>query len=505
LSDTGLLAGAEQGVPGVDQPSDESELGTLLLALTDRAQEWVHRRVESVEFRDDRTVLRSVSVDFTLPDWAPSVTLAKNHVVRLVPLAHLKKRPLVGLDVFDEAGQSIPLLTGTQTGRMVAEGLVAFARKLVHGGLTGTLQPSLEQDLRAITGDNLEEARKAWHSILHCGDDDERLKLASNRGFRMLTGRYQRNFLMLIPLQDEERARRVLKFRYVEPFRRTGGPWRLLVGEPHLARFEAPGVQEGGGYHLEIDLPDGVRVTSVSLGTGDQRTQAEDDDRPSTDRQVVGSKVHLCVRYFPYDARAEAQTGLRATRSGWLASACFSVWLIAIILAVGDVWLRSHAKAQYPNISSTGVTLLLVIPGIFASLLARHAEHAMVAHLLRAIRSLLVTCSLLIYVAAGTLLMARTEAQLRRSWAVYATLATLIAVIVTVGLLTPPLRRRLVRLLIVVGSLLLSGASGLYLLVPHMSLLIRLLALCLVSLALVSLILAVTLDVRDRQATERGG
>jgi hypothetical protein len=499
------VAGSEQSIPGIEQPSDESELGTLVLALTDRAQEWVHRRVESVEFRDDRTVRRSVSVDFTLPDWAPSVTLAKNHVVRLVPLAHLKKRPLVGFDVFDEAGQSVPLLTATQTGRVVAEGLVASARKLVHGGLTRTLQPSLEQDLRAITGDNLEEAREARHSILHCGDDDERSKLAGNRGFRMLTGRYQRSFLMLVPLQDEERARRVLKFRYIEPFKRTGGPWRLLVGEPHLARFEAPGVQEGGGYHLEIDLPDGVRVTSVSLGTGDQRTQEEDDDSPSTDRQVVGSKIHLCVRYFPYDAKAEAQTGLRATRSGWLGSACFSAWLIAIILGVGDVWLRTHAKAQYPNISSTGVTLLLVIPGIFASLLARHAEHAMVAHLLRAIRSLLVTCSLLIYVAAGTLLMARTEAQLRRSWAIYATLATLIAVIVTVGMLTPPLRRRLVRLLIVVGSLLFSGASALYLLLPHMSLLIRLLTLCFVGLALVSLILAVTIDVRDRRAMERGG
>ncbi len=512
LSNLEVLAHA-QPRPAKGEPAfDPGTIGTLILALADRPEEWIHRRVESVEFCDDKTVRRSVSVDFTLPDRVPCLVLSGNRVAQLVPLARLRKQALVGFDVFDEDGRSVPLLTAIQTGKIVADGLIHIARQIIHGDANRPLDETIEKDIRQITRDE-RGAKKARNRLLQRTADPNRSEpsrsqlfdLAHDLSFAMLIRRYYRVFLMVVQLEGDGCSRRILKFRCTEPFERSGGPWRLLVGEPDVAQLNVPAAQEGG-YHLEIDLPSGVRVVDVSMSTHkEKKAQETDEEQPSFHERIVGSKIHLCVHKVPIEASdAFANAALRAARLGWFGGACFCAWLIAIVLGIGDFWVRTHNHISALGTANTGVTLLLVIPGVFATLLVRYAEHPMVAHLLRAIRLILAVSALLAYSAAGTLVLARSDMQIRRLWAVYALLAIFIAITITVGLLTPPMRHPLARLPIVLGGLFLSAASGTYLLSVSTSGPLWTATLSCAALAVVCLVPGFSVAFRTSRKTKRG-
>src|SRR6266536_640448 len=435
LSNLEVLAHA-QPRPAKGEPAfDPGTIGTLILALADRPEEWIHRRVESVEFCDDKTVRRSVSVDFTLPDRVPCLVLSGNRVAQLVPLARLRKQALVGFDVFDEDGRSVPLLTAIQTGKIVADGLIHIARQIIHGDANRPLDETIEKDIRQITRDE-RGAKKARNRLLQRTADPNRSEssrsqlfdLAHDLSFAMLIRRYYRVFLMVVQL-------------------------------------------EGDGCS----------------------------------RRIVGSKIHLCVHKVPIEASdAFANAALRAARLGWFGGACFCAWLIAIVLGIGDFWVRTHNHISALGTANTGVTLLLVIPGVFATLLVRYAEHPMVAHLLRAIRLILAVSALLAYSAAGTLVLARSDMQIRRLWAVYALLAIFIAITITVGLLTPPMRHPLARLPIVLGGLFLSAASGTYLLSVSTSGPLWTATLSCAALAVVCLVPGFSVAFRTSRKTKRG-
>jgi hypothetical protein len=50
--------------------------GLRILHLWLNSRDWVRRRTEAVTFVDDRTVRRHVTVDFIMPEYAPSLTMA---------------------------------------------------------------------------------------------------------------------------------------------------------------------------------------------------------------------------------------------------------------------------------------------------------------------------------------------------------------------------------------------------------------------------------------------
>jgi hypothetical protein len=486
--------------PGLETP----ELAARVLALADQTRQWVRRRVESVVFEDEKTVRRSVSVDFGLPKEAPRLTLGGDRIVRIVPLARLQKeRPLVGFDLFDESGASIPLLTATQAQIIVANGLIRMARERIHNNAAQSLDSELEKDIWDVATCEEEDAEKARKRIVEDPKGDPaRTTLAQDDRVQTLLWRYARSFLLLVALEDNKPHRRVIKFRYVEPFRGAGGPLKLLIGEPHHARFDVPGAQEGG-YHLEIDLPKGVRVINAFVDTRDIAIEEEGEAKPVTDCQIIGSKVHLCVRSFPFNAmRAVAKADLRSARMGWLGGACLCAWLIALVLVVGSIWLRWQDNVA-PSFN-TAVTLLLVIPGIFATLMVRQAEHPMVAYLLRAVRTLLIASSLLTFAAAGTLVMATSQSQLRTYWAVYAVVATVLAVMITAAEFTPAMKLHRGRFLLIISGLLISACTAKYLFSDHMSHTTRTSLLVSICVAVVCVVGAFAFELFARRPVKRG-
>src|SRR5512132_3546557 len=85
-----LEAALRDDVPGL-------EMVRMLIAQP----QWVHRRVDALEYRDDTTFRRRQSVHFTVPSAAPELRVADARF-RLVPLTTLRKETLVNFDCRDE-------------------------------------------------------------------------------------------------------------------------------------------------------------------------------------------------------------------------------------------------------------------------------------------------------------------------------------------------------------------------------------------------------------------
>jgi hypothetical protein len=86
------------------------DCGIGMLRVFIRSATWVVRRVEKVEFLDDRTVRRHVSMDYALPDDAVALRRADGTLTRIVPLTMMRRKSLVNFDLRDEHGRALPLL-----------------------------------------------------------------------------------------------------------------------------------------------------------------------------------------------------------------------------------------------------------------------------------------------------------------------------------------------------------------------------------------------------------
>ena len=159
-------------------------------------EQWVHRRIERVSFLDDRAIRRQVSLDFELPDHAPASDLGESDHY-LVPLALLRKTPLVGFDLRDESGASVPVLTRHQNGDVAWSVLVAYAEAItIDIRDDDPLPEGLLDDLRTITTTPPDEAR-ACRFRLDESEEELAQFLMQDEVFVNLVTDFIDNFLLL--------------------------------------------------------------------------------------------------------------------------------------------------------------------------------------------------------------------------------------------------------------------------------------------------------------------
>lgn len=77
-------------------------LATLRLFIHSAA--WVVRRVERIEFLDDWTVRRKVSLDYVVPAGGPVLQCPDGTHLRLLPLALMRRKTLVNFDFHSPRG-----------------------------------------------------------------------------------------------------------------------------------------------------------------------------------------------------------------------------------------------------------------------------------------------------------------------------------------------------------------------------------------------------------------
>lgn len=389
-----------------------ARLGTALMPLWADPQRWMHRIVESVSFVDAATIRRSRSFDLTVPRDAPA--LAGRTVL---PLALLGRRVLSELDVSDDTGRRLPLLTADQNGAVSAALLVAAARQ------EGIADPDLLSLLRSLPTRQGGDLDLATAQLGHLGAHGGLIDLA-----RALAAA----FMVYVHCDAAGGQRTLIKLAYSEPLGAGGTrQWAQRFGwEPLELAFEVRAAGEASSYHFEVLAPEGgtIKEANIAVATPEQAQQAELPANQVAQRDESGRLAHLHLTGVPRSSAGKAVARLVPARTGWIATAVVAAWSTALVL-IGALLTRGRLN----NAKESSVTLLLVVNGLVSAIVARPSPHDLTAALNRGPRHLVLALAACTYVAAAGFVLSLTGAALEVTLIGCATVAVASAVALTRG------------------------------------------------------------------------
>jgi hypothetical protein len=391
--------------PGEEFEERASDIAAATLSLLPSQAAWRHRRVETLTVLTHEQVRRHVSVDFTLPmEHRESLRLPGEDEFA-VPLAWLRKRPLVHFDLRNEEGHSIPLLTAEQN--------AAIDRELLYLVLNEDLS---DQDADDATHDAVVLAAaplvEAVVGVGAAAGDVQRLEREHGlelSEFRRMVATLSQLFMLWAVVRGVDR-RRIFKFAYDEPY----------ALRPGLAyAYDAPGCTEAWSYHVEIAVPTDLKARTTVLW--DARTEtvlaagARDADRPA-----------LYVSTQPTDTPAEYEVlvDFGAERGRFLAPAAIVASVITAL--VGPPWLFADLEALAAS-SGPAIGLVLSTSAIFSALVLRTDEHPLLRRLLVRYRMALVATTLAALFAAAALGFRADAWIIQLTWGVAAVVSAVTA------------------------------------------------------------------------------
>jgi hypothetical protein len=412
--------------------------------LLDNEPSWVHRRVEQVDFLDKGRTYRRMSVDFSLP------RLAGDHAIPYIPISVVRKHVLKRLDVRDEHGAALPVLTRRENAPIAAEFLVRVARLrlarrfvIPDGKLSAAVDPEVRQlvaDLRLIAGDHDEnnpvQARKVER------DAFQRLSNPTTAVGRALWDDHEyaepwiselsEQFILFVESAAAPLERRIIKLSYEENLTGARGTlpegwkrplawcWRRggdLVESLGLRAYHtvlpAQAIVDCESYHVEIAAPEGVFVSRATLRT--RAPGAADDDWQ--DRATDGCTDLASLHAFavpPEDVEVSiVDVFLRLRPAGLLIAAAFSSWVTTAIIWIG-IYLHDRGVGTHREALTA---LLVVLPALFAAYLVP-GEHRLTRSMFKGLRLLLLVSALLSFTAASTLAIDFSRAKPLHWWIV---------------------------------------------------------------------------------------
>lgn len=376
-------------------------LGGFCAELLEGDSQWIFRRRESVTVLDDATVRRQQSVDFTL-DTINSLFKFKKVCSRVfgeglcaAPLFILDKDPASALafDLEEETGRSLSLMTTVENGEISAATLKVLAgQRLESDGLQ--LSPELAEKLHRLADSDgiegpgwLERLEKPLPSDPDKAEIECLLK-DPQMAWWLRTLAY--NSIVVVAFDSNLHHRRVIKIAWEQPMTKGPTPPAKLAWRSFKVLLDIPLIRSAR-YHFDVKAPPGFRLTQVVL------------DPSRGGFPFVASGVRRWGQVYVddiNDARsAIARFGLRVSGQGILAGA-----LVAAILVLGAILACIHFKEKIAEGSGSGPALLLVLPGVIATYVARADEHSLATRLLAVPRwVLLLGSGVSAYFAAGAI------------------------------------------------------------------------------------------------------
>jgi hypothetical protein len=426
----------EGGGPSLANLARCDKCGLAMLRLFVNSSKWVVRRVERIDFLNDRMVRRRVSVDCVTPRDAVALGLGSDQVTRVLPLTIMRKKSLLNFDLRSHEGEPIPLL-GLRESQALTHAVVrAWAVRALDAD---EIDAAVDRWLwRAVSGAQAQMVH-AYKEMWAADTGQALARLRDDDVFRAVLDRLADSFLLYTTDDRPVGQRHVIKFSYDEPltlrYRWAGyvghpdepryaeggtlGWWRRtpltarLGLRPTLVRFPVPAAELAASFHFEVTAPPDVSIVQAALlagrpnrrprqereidpdGDPHEPTQAMLDHKPpSFDHVAVSghSTVDLHVAEVPYGGLARAQVSLQASTQGWLPTAAMACWLTTATLAAA--FLAHHPR------SDISATVLVTFTAGIVALLARPDRHRMVTRLLSAVRNLAGVSSSLALAAA---------------------------------------------------------------------------------------------------------
>ena len=362
---------------------------------------WVHRRVETITFLDDIRIRRHMSVDFTLPTLGLPIDY--------VPLSLVRKGLLKDLDVVDEDGRALPVLTLGQSAEVAAHILRTQAPR------EQPVDDSVWMSFRDVAGaprspddapDAAEREQRAADGLASfraakpdaAGEAEQQRHLFWNDP---VVGPWlvelAEQFVFLSPLETSSGQRRVVKLSYEEKLKEAAGrrseKARQALGlDRYSITIGTPALFDAESYHVEINpLAEVVADARLVRYT---RSFDQPNGPPPIEREIVSTdraadRPHLYGRSL---SRAEAQalSTKRLYHYGEIEldfsvrpSLLWPVMLIALVTtgifgigAIAHWFLHWHPR-------SDAAALIVAIPAFFAAYLVP-GEHRLVRRMFMA-------------------------------------------------------------------------------------------------------------------------
>jgi hypothetical protein len=384
----------------------------MLLLLLLKSSTWVSRRVEHVSFRDDRSVVRSVTAEFHVPEQAPVFRGDDGQHYSLVPLSVMRRKTLVNFQIRDHEDRPVAMPSLRQNQSITESLLLACADAAAEGyiDLNTKRRREIEDFVHRVVSGTQQELVEAYESLKSGREPEVVRKLAGHRTFKAILDRMADNFILWVMIPTDGPRRRVLTFSCDEPlylhYRLSGhkkdknksgdevhtyvlgkrlGPLSLtalgaaLGLTPTLIRFPVPAAENAASFHFEIDAPQGVQIVEASLLAG-----PPGGTKPAFDR-VTGCfpTVGLHVIEVPNGSLSRAQIGLQVANRGWLLTSmasCAAVFGFLLAFAI-----HSHVLKQTGDLP---VVILIALAAAVAGFVAQSEAHELAAHLLKWTRSL---------------------------------------------------------------------------------------------------------------------
>lgn len=364
----------------------DERLAAEVIAEFYRSREWIHRRVEALAFLDGATFMRRVSLDLTVPMGCPQLVMPGGATYSLLPVALLKKRPLVDFSLRGPNDSTMFNLTAEQNGAISLAALTALARE--HGDVS----QQVTKDLRKIVFSGPADGLKEYNSFvsLRPGDPDETTKsgIISDEPTKWLLRQLAENFLFVLVLQQPRGTRTVVKYSHKDSDAySSSGPLHsripmLLGWKATPIRSNASSASGAGSFHFEVVMPgavshDYVRLFSPKSAIGDEAELARSE----------GNSTHLNFAKRQPFQQVDAEVMVRPAWRNWLFPSA-----IASVLSSAMVWsfaIRANQALVTPGAGvgeSMTSALLLGITGVLATLLTRPGEHGLATRLVGPLR-----------------------------------------------------------------------------------------------------------------------
>ncbi|MGH9210822.1 MAG: hypothetical protein ACRD2C_09085 [Acidimicrobiales bacterium] len=445
-----------------------ADLGRLLWTLIPTQPAWVDRRVETASLAGERRFRRHMSVDCRVPPSVLELALALGFSRFLVPLRLVSKRgPMLAFDLrLDD--QPVPWLTRPQNSMAARAVLYAAVDQLGQD-----LTPDLEQVLGEVAGTDTSSAHRALDllGLTTPGRVGESATPAELVHWLVTT--LDHNFMLLADVGIPQVRRRTV-FKITQELGLTVKeplPLRSQVAwGPTSFVFDCPDVTAASSYHFQFVAPDGMVVTggemfgasldddgdtgpAGAVGSGGGGVGAPGgasgpgggSDPAGARRPVGGSATGPGSRAItagrPSAVADRASFGTSASQGSVLGlnthigdvpeAGTYNVEVL--VCPSADGLLRACAvssaftavllflAAWFSYRLDTGrldasIALLLVLPGIISTQLARPGEHHLVSRLLRGVRILTLSSAVTLYFAAAMVVAGLAGSALQAWW-----------------------------------------------------------------------------------------
>jgi len=404
-----------------------ADLGRLLWTLVATQWSWIDRRVENVSLSGERSFRRHMSIDCRVP--SPVVDLAEELGFGrfFVPLRFVTKQPLLAFDL-RLGDRSVPLLTRRQN--------AMAAQSVLRAALEEAELPITDETMAAIEHVCADERSVADYTIRLLeltetgreGADATPLELAH---WGVTT--FDTNYLLLADVSLAELRRRTI-FKITQEVGPTMRgmqelPLRSGIGwQATSFVFETPAVTATSSYHFQFDAPDGLVVAGGELfGVAADDPQRVMFGTAASQGSVLG--LHANADEVPAADVYNAEVLVRPSPDGLLRSSAVSSCFSTVLLVLAT--LLAHRIDSTRVDASTA--LLLVLPGVVSTFLARPGEHYWVSRLLRGVRVLTLISAVTVYLAAAVLVTGVADGSIRPLWAGFAVISAFPSVALVVA------------------------------------------------------------------------